>query len=195
MPHVFGELDGHPEGEWFDSRKSLAASGIHRPLQAGICGSPDEGAESIVLSGGYEDDIDNGEIIIYTGHGGRDPSNGSQVEDQMFTRQNLALANNKELDLPVRVIRGYEHASEYSPKTGYRYDGLYEVEDYWIALGKSGFRIYHFRLVKINSEPLDPSDLGLYRCGACGKRVLGYEAKQHRQDEHRSQKVEWVKLL
>ena len=38
MSRVFGELDGHLEGEWFDSRKSLAASGIHRPLQAGICG-------------------------------------------------------------------------------------------------------------------------------------------------------------
>ena len=74
MARVFGELDGHPEGEWFDSRKSLAASGLHRPLQAGICGSSDEGAESIVLSGGYEDDIDNGDVIIYTGHGGRDPS-------------------------------------------------------------------------------------------------------------------------
>lgn len=195
MKRVFGELDGHPEGEWFESRKSLAASGVHRPLQAGICGSPNEGAESIILSGGYEDDIDNGDIIIYTGHGGRDPSSGAQVEDQTLTRQNLALVKNKELGLPVRVVRGYEHPSEFSPKTGYRYDGLYEVEDYWRAQGKSGFQIYHFRLVKMNTEPSDPSDLALYRCSVCGKRVLGYEAKKHKQEEHRSQKVEWIKLL
>lgn len=195
MSRFYGELDGHPEGEWFDSRKSLAASGIHRPLQAGICGSPDEGAESIILSGGYEDDIDNGDVIIYTGHGGRDPSSGSQVEDQMLTRQNLALAKNKELHIPVRVVRGYEHRSNFSPNTGYRYDGLYEVEDYWLAQGKSGFEIYHYRLVKVNTEPPDPSDLGLYRCNVCGKRVLGYEAKKHKQDAHRAEKVDWIKLL
>lgn len=151
MARIFGELDGHSEGEWFDSRKTLAASGIHRPPQAGICGSGAEGAESIVLSGGYEDDIDNGDVIIYTGHGGRDPSSGAQVEDQRLDRQNLALAKNKALDLPVRVVRGYKHLSEYSPKTGYRYDGLYEVKDYWEAQGKSGFKIYHFRLVKIST--------------------------------------------
>lgn len=195
MSRVFGELDGYPEGEWFDSRKSLSASGIHRPTQAGICGSPDDGAESIVLSGGYEDDIDNGDVIIYTGHGGRDASSGAQVEDQTLARQNLALVKNKELGIPVRVVRGYEHPSEYSPKTGYRYDGLYEVEDYWKAQGKSGFKIYHFRLVKKNTEPPVPTDMALYRCSVCSKRVLGYEAKKHKQEVHHSQKVEWIKLI
>ena len=195
MARIFGEIDGHPEGEWFDSRKSLAASGIHPPLQAGICRSPDEGAESIVLSGGYEDDIDNGDVIVYTGHGGRDPSSGAQIEDQTLDRQNLALVKNKEFNLPVRVVRGYEHASEHSPKTGYRYDGLYEVENYWEAQGKSGFKIYRFRLVKFNTESPDPRDLGLYRCSVCDKRILGYETKKHKQEAHPSQRVEWIKLL
>lgn len=31
------------------------------------------GADSIVVSGGYPDDADYGDEIIYTGHGGRDP--------------------------------------------------------------------------------------------------------------------------
>jgi hypothetical protein len=34
------------------------------------------GAESIVVSGGYEDDEDHGDTIIYTGHGGNDPQTG-----------------------------------------------------------------------------------------------------------------------
>ncbi len=38
---------------------------------AGISGSESEGADSIVLSGGYEDDEDLGDEIVYAGHGGR----------------------------------------------------------------------------------------------------------------------------
>lgn len=34
---------------------------------AGIAGRPNEGAFSIVLAGGYEDDVDNGEEFYYTG--------------------------------------------------------------------------------------------------------------------------------
>jgi len=36
---------------------ALRLASIHRPLQAGIYGSPDEGAESIVSSDYYGDDI------------------------------------------------------------------------------------------------------------------------------------------
>jgi SAD/SRA domain-containing protein/HNH endonuclease len=46
---------------------------------AGIAGSESEGADSIVLSGGYEDDEDLGEEIVYAGHGGRDWGGGRQV--------------------------------------------------------------------------------------------------------------------
>ena len=41
---------------------------------------------------------------------------------------------------PVRVIRGSGHDSQYSPRSGYSYDGLYAVEDYWHEVGKSGFK-------------------------------------------------------
>ena len=54
---------------------------LHRPLQAGICGTGKTGAESIVLNGGYEDDVDSGDEIICTGHGGNDPATGQQVAD------------------------------------------------------------------------------------------------------------------
>jgi putative restriction endonuclease len=41
-------------------------AGVHRPLQAGISGAVSEGADSIVVSGGSEDDRDFGDTIVYT---------------------------------------------------------------------------------------------------------------------------------
>ena len=71
-----------------------------------------------MFSGGYEDDQDLGSLIIYTRHGGRDPNSGRQVKDQELTLQNLALARNKALGLPVCVIRGGRHRSPFSPESG-----------------------------------------------------------------------------
>ena len=146
---LFGHVPGYPEGSLFEDRAELNASRVHIPTQSGISGSQREGAESIVLSGGYEDDADYGDTIIYTGHGGRDPRTGRQTYDQPFTRGNRALAPSKQNGLPVRVIRGFGHDSQYSPPSGYSYDGLYTVEEFWHEVGKSGFRIWRFRLVKI----------------------------------------------
>jgi predicted restriction endonuclease len=98
---MFGYVPGVNIGSVFPDRKSLLAAGVHRQNQAGISGTEDDGAESIVVSGGYEDDIDEGDVIIYTGHGGRDPNSGKQVEDQQLTRGNLALAKNETLGIPA----------------------------------------------------------------------------------------------
>ena len=89
---TIGDLPGVAPGTIFPSRAELAAAGIHRAPQAGITGAAEQGAESIVLSGGYPDDRDEGDVIIYTGHGGRDPASGRQIADQSFTRQNQAPA-------------------------------------------------------------------------------------------------------
>ena len=145
---VFGEIDGVLEGKSFESYQALNDAKVHLPRQAGISGSQDEGADSIVVSGGYEDDQDFGDEIIYTGHGGRDES-GRQIADQTLTRGNMALAKNEIDNLPVRVIRGAHKGSLFAPESGYRYDGLYRVESHWHEIGKSGFKIYRFRLLKI----------------------------------------------
>ena len=79
-------------GSRFESRAELSDVGLHRPLIAGISGSEREGADSIVLSGGYENDQDFGDEIIYTGPGGRDQETGKQIADQNFSRGNRALA-------------------------------------------------------------------------------------------------------
>ena len=155
---MFGPVAGVEIGATFASRKELAKSSLHRPIQAGISGSEKDGADSIVVSGGYEDDEDFGDEIIYTGHGGNDPKTNKQVADQALTRGNLALARNKEAGLPVRVIRGANHRSSYSPQSGLRYDGLFYVDDYWHEQGRSGFRIYRFRLVRELIPPVVVAD-------------------------------------
>jgi putative restriction endonuclease len=55
--------------------------------------------------------------------------------------------------LPVRVMRGAGHNSPYSPSSGYSYDRLYLVEDYWHEAGRSGFRIWRYRLARLPDQP------------------------------------------
>lgn len=139
-------------GSHFESRAELSEAGVHGHRQAGISGSASEGADSIVLSGGYEDDLDNGDVIVYTGHGGRDQETNKQIADQSFSRWNQALAYSSLNGLPVRVVRGAGHDSPYSPSTGCRYDGLYMVDDYWHETGRSGFRIWRYRLIELANQ-------------------------------------------
>jgi len=155
---VFGHIPGYPVGSRFENRVALAEAGVHRHRQAGISGSASKGADSIVLSGGYEDDQDFGNLIIYTGYGGRDPATGSQVSDQPFSLWNRALAYSSLNGLPVRVIRGEGHESRYSPSTGYRYDGLYLIDDYWQDRGRAGFLVWRYRLVKLPDQLDQESD-------------------------------------
>lgn len=142
----FGEIDGTVPGDLFENRAALAKAGIHKPRQAGISGSQSEGADSIVLSGGYEDDEDFGDVIIYTGAGGQD-QNGKQIADQVLERVNKALALNQLERLPVRVTRGHQHKHPQSPDSGYKYGGLYFVEDHWHEVGLSGFVVWRYRLI------------------------------------------------
>ncbi|MEW1913637.1 YDG/SRA domain-containing protein [Kitasatospora sp. NPDC085895] len=156
----FGPVPGVPMGREFDTREDAAEAGVHRPLQAGICGTEEHGAESIVVSGGYEDDEDHGDVIIYTGQGGRDERTGQQVRDQELTRGNAALVTSMTAGIPVRVVRGWEGDPAHSPTKGYRYDGLFRVEDYWSEIGRSGYLVWRYRLTQLpetrHNEPPRP---------------------------------------
>lgn len=149
---MFGPVPGVPPGAHFADRHALRDTGVHRPTQAGICGRADEGAESVVLNGGYVDDEDWGDVVIYTGAGGNDRQTGRQVADQTLTRTNRALVENLRRGLPVRVIRGSHADVRDGPALGYRYDGLYRVADYWPDVGEDGFRIWRFRLERLAGE-------------------------------------------
>ncbi|RUS28203.1 PUA-like domain-containing protein [Jimgerdemannia flammicorona] len=116
----------------------------------------------VALSGGYEDDVDLGEAFTYTGSGGRDlkgtkmnPKNlrtAPQSADQKLEGGNLALKVSYETKKPVRVIRGYKFCSPYSPSEGYRYDGLYTVEDFRQARGLGGFMVFKYAFKRVAGQ-------------------------------------------
>jgi putative restriction endonuclease len=171
---VFGEIPGVPVGTLFDSREELSRAGVHRPLEAGISGGQDEGADSIVLSGGYEDDQDFGDVIVYTGHGGQVRTSRKQVADQTLTRQNMALAVSMQQCLPVRVVRGAAHRSPLAPLKGYRYDGLYTIERFWHEKGAAGFTVWRFSLIRWSESPVsvgDPTQLTISAGNATPQRI------------------------
>ncbi|MEU4836017.1 YDG/SRA domain-containing protein [Streptosporangium sp. NPDC023615] len=158
---TFGEIPGYPEG-WSPptgKRAEIQRVGIHARNIAGISGTAAEGADAIVLNGGYPDDDDRGLVIIYTGHGGQDSKTKKQIADQDLKDPGNAALVKSQLDgLPVRVIRGSGEKSPYAPTNGYRYDGLYRVLRHWFKTRDDGFRVCQFLMVKIGSpyDVLDP---------------------------------------
>ncbi|CAG9782394.1 unnamed protein product [Diatraea saccharalis] len=175
-PNHFGPIPGIEVGMCWRFRIQLSESGVHRPPVSGIHGRDVEGAYSIVLSGGYEDDVDHGNEFTYTGSGGRDLSGNKRTAeqscDQTLTRENKALARNcavKQISeeggdagdnwrngKPVRVVRSYKmlkHFPKYAPKEGIRYDGIYKVVKYYPEKGISGFRVWKYLLRRDDPNP------------------------------------------
>ncbi|NXX96066.1 UHRF1 ligase, partial [Centropus bengalensis] len=170
----YGPIPGIPVGTMWKFRVQVSESGVHRPHVAGIHGRSNDGAYSLVLSGGYEDDIDHGNSFTYTGSGGRDLSGNKRTAeqscDQKLTNMNRALALNCSAPIndkhgaeakdwragkPVRVVRnvkGGKH-SKYAPVEGNRYDGIYKVVKYWPEKGKSGFLVWRYLLRRDDEEP------------------------------------------
>jgi hypothetical protein len=137
-----GDLGFEP-GLLFENRQELSSSGIHRPVQPGIWNAGGDYAVSIIVSGGYIDDHDDGESLLYTGQGGRNEK-GRHVTDQELTRGNLGLFNSMKEKVPVRVTRGYQ--AKFGPDEGYRYDGLYVVNRAYIEPSRDGPFIWRFEL-------------------------------------------------
>lgn len=150
---MIGEIPGVEAGQIFANRKALHDANIHRGLMRGIAPQ----GNSIVLSGGYVDDIDEGDTIIYTGEGGRDSKTGRQIADQTMTGGNLGLFNNYREGNPIRVSRGAQIHSDFAPSSGYRYDGLYRIENCWNETGTDGFLIWRYKLVRISAGQVPAS--------------------------------------
>jgi putative restriction endonuclease len=154
MPNrFFGTPDGVKIGDLFISRRELHERHVHAPTQAGISGTRAEGADSVVVSGGYSDDHDHGDYIIYTGHGGNDANTGRQISDQSpDSSGNAGLITSMVQGLPVRVVRGSHRGSSYAPPVGYQYAGLFLVTDAWMAPGQDGFQVMQFKLERIPEQ-------------------------------------------
>ncbi|KAK8684626.1 hypothetical protein V6N13_040642 [Hibiscus sabdariffa] len=155
---IVGALPGIEIGDVFFFRMELCVVGLHGQIQAGIdtlpasqSSSREPIATSIIISGGYEDDEDSGDSIIYTGQGGQDKF-GKQCMDQKLEGGNLALERSMYYGIEVRVIRGLKYENRVSAKV-YVYDGLYKIIGCWFDVGKSGFGVYKFRLSRIEGQP------------------------------------------
>jgi len=146
---VFGHVGSARPGDLFASRAELAQRGQHRPLQAGICATQEQGAESIVLSDKYEDDEVHDDFILYTGHGGRSEESGQQVADQTLTKANKGLVRSQVTGLPVRVFRKVKTDSG---EQAFRYEGLFRVVSRDYRPGRSGFQVFLFRLEPLVTE-------------------------------------------
>lgn len=84
----FGHLPGLYVGKKWHYRIGASWDGTHAPSVAGISGKVGFGVYSIALSGGYEDDIDEGYRFVYTGSGGRNLKaqsiRGAFVDDRVL---------------------------------------------------------------------------------------------------------------
>ncbi|KAL3626111.1 Histone-lysine N-methyltransferase member suvh2 [Castilleja foliolosa] len=153
-----GDIPGVSIGDVFFYRMELCVVGLHGQPQAGIDYVPasqssngEPIATSVIVSGGYEDDEDAGDVIIYTGHGGQGKNN-RQTMHQKLECGNLALERSMHYGVEVRVIRGFKYEGSFSGKV-YVYDGLYRITKIWFDVGKSGFGVFKFKLVRIENQP------------------------------------------
>ncbi|XP_057465707.1 histone-lysine N-methyltransferase, H3 lysine-9 specific SUVH4-like isoform X3 [Actinidia eriantha] len=160
-----GPIPGIDVGHQFYSRAEMVAIGFHSHWLNGIdyigksAGKQYSNYKlpittAIVMSGHYEDDLDNCDDIVYTGQGGNDLlGNKRQKKDQVMTLGNLGLKNCIDQDVLVRVVRGHQSAHSYVKRV-YTYDGLYKVVKYWAEKGVSGFTVYKFSLKRLEGQPL-----------------------------------------
>lgn len=163
---IVGSVPGVQSGDHFFFRMELCILGLHGQVQAGIdyIGANngewnDPVAISIIASGGYEDDEDDGgETLVYTGQGGNSKLDKKQNDDQKLERGNLALERSKHHGVEVRVIRGIKDNASPSGKI-YVYDGLYKVEESWLDKGKSGYGVFKYRLERLPGQPELASDI------------------------------------
>ena len=212
MSRFFGTPDGVTVGQRFPDRRALQNAWVHRPGQAGISGTKAEGADSIVVSGGYVDDEDHGSYLIYTGHGGNQRRPNKQVADQdPEASGNAGLITSMVQGLPVRVVRGAHGGSKFAPSEGYVYSGLYSVTSWWMETGRDGFQIVRFRLDAIDPHALvepaidhDPAfasavvtrrirdsavarevkELYDFSCQICGVGLRGFEGRRYAEGAH-----------
>ncbi|PRQ59728.1 putative histone-lysine N-methyltransferase [Rosa chinensis] len=147
-----GDIPGVKVGDKFRYRPELAIVGLHSHFQCGIDYMTQDGemiATSIVESGRYANETESPDVMIYTGQGGNPKVSKGEPIDQKPDRGNRALMNSKAAGNPVRVIRSYKFREE----SGYVYDGLYIVDDFWRERGVYGKFVFRFSLRRISGQP------------------------------------------
>ncbi|RZC83176.1 hypothetical protein C5167_045962 [Papaver somniferum] len=117
---IVGIVPGIEIGDIYFFRMEMCLVGLHAPVMAGIdymslkIDQEDETlAVSIVSSGGYEDDAEYGDVLIYSGQGGAaNKKEGKEASDQKLERGNLALERSLRRGNDVRTSRVMDRERE-----------------------------------------------------------------------------------
>ncbi|XP_074113503.1 uncharacterized protein LOC141536699 isoform X2 [Cotesia typhae] len=194
---TYGVIEGFPSGSWWGIRMDCARDKVHKSFDNDI----DEGifgVASICTSHvNTTNDVDLGTYLTFTGG----KYNQSKPNDPLLTNFNN--------HIPLRLIRSYNLANEFAPKTGYRYDGLYIVASCWIGINaKDSTRHYKYALARLNhqepppwvtqtrivtrqssSQKYPPKSCGLYKC-----HMYGCRSQESNKFKSCESEVEKVKL-
>ncbi|WP_407839016.1 YDG/SRA domain-containing protein [Streptomyces sp. DSM 116496] len=198
---VVGHIVGTGLGSVLRRRRDVFDAHLHSDLQRGISKLKDsDGAyvsDAIVLNGGYLDDDDSWHEILYTGASpavDRDPQTKQLKADQSWSyADNAALKLSFERGYPIRILRGHEGDARYSPREGYRYDGLYRITQARtgtsVTPGLSGepIAICQFVLERLPESDQEPTALE----SALGE-LAGFEEVEERVPETRTLQVQRV---
>lgn len=158
MRRRIGALPGLEIGDIFFFRLELCVVGLHAQSMGGIDYmvlkddmEEEPVALSIVSSEGYDDDAEDGNVLIYSGQGGNFGKKDKQASDQKLERGNLALERSFRRGNEIRVVRGIKDAVTPSSKI-YVYDGLYKIQESW-SESKSGCNIFKYKFVRMPGQP------------------------------------------
>ncbi|MDR6637405.1 YDG/SRA domain-containing protein [Paenarthrobacter nitroguajacolicus] len=154
---MYGEIPDCPPGTAFRDRREAFEAGVHRTTQAGIAGQAG-GTQSICLSDGYSDDEIQGDLITYTGFGGRDANTGRHIADQRLEKGNLGLVENYKLGRPVRVLVKESVLTARKANTEYIYLGLFTVTT-WGWGKRDGWKVLIYQLRAVAGESLIPDEV------------------------------------
>ncbi|KAM0864208.1 hypothetical protein ACQ4PT_044076 [Festuca glaucescens] len=161
---IIGPVPGVEIGDIFFYRMEMNILGLHVPTMAGVdflpathVGKDGSLAVSIISSGGYENDEDDIDTLVYTGHGGN--SRYKEKHDQKLVRGNLALKNSAKKKNQIRVVRGVEDPFINSGKV-YVYDGIYRIEDSWMDTAANGFSVFKY---KLRRDPGQPDGISVWK--------------------------------
>ncbi|KAG6494274.1 histone-lysine N-methyltransferase, H3 lysine-9 specific SUVH1-like [Zingiber officinale] len=160
-----GSIPGVEVGDIFYFRFEMNLIGLHSLSMAGIdylttsFGDKDEPiAICVVSSGGYENEEDDIDVLIYSGQGGSG-KNDKKPDNQKLERGNLALDRSFHRKNQIRVVRS---AKDINCPTGkiYIYDGLYMIESSWTEKNKAGFNMFKYKLLR---EPGQPDGIAIWK--------------------------------
>ncbi|KAI3855863.1 hypothetical protein MKX03_001006 [Papaver bracteatum] len=154
-----GHLPGVDVGQQFGTRAEIVSIGLHGNWSGGVdCMSTSYAnmekfkrytfplALSIIMSWQYEDGMDSEYDVVYTSQGGTNLKGN-------LKGSYLALKNNVDQHVPVRLIRSQSEYTDSMRRWLYTYDGLYEVVKFWAEKGTSGFTVFKFGMKRLEGQP------------------------------------------